>query len=63
MVPTDLAHGFRLFICPDVSYSSLVAVTAFTCRVIIVISDKAQREFRASPLKPNVPSVSRSSYD
>ena len=61
VVPIDLGSNFFFIITPFESNSSLVANFASLCRVIIVNLAAAHRELKASPLNPNVSTLSRSS--
>ena len=57
MVPLARATDAWLEILPEPSYMTLLPVTSSAVRVVTMSSDMAQRELRASPLKPKLASV------
>ena len=57
VVPFARATDTRLHIFPELLYVTLLPVISPAVRVVTMSSDTAQRELRASPLKPKLASV------
>lgn len=57
VVPVARATGVWLCIFPPLSYATLLPATSSAVRVVTMSSDTAQRELRASPLKPKLANV------